>query len=50
MQVKFSFDVPQYYKVKFSKVIREKLDIVMLQLDVLYCIQSGIQEIPNGKL
>lgn len=50
MQVKFSFDVPQYYIVKFSKVIREKLDVIMLQLDVLYCIQSGIREMPNGNL
>lgn len=50
MQVKFSFDVPQYYMGRFSKAIREKLDVVMLQLDVLYCIQSGIQESEGGNL
>lgn len=50
MQVKFSFDVPQYYTNRFSKTIRKKIDVVMLLLDVLYCIQSGIQESENGNL
>lgn len=50
MQIKMSFSVPPYLLPKFAKMIREKLDVVLLQLDALYCIQSGIQESINGNL